>query len=72
MARGKKNLTLEEQLEKITTEINTMENSLRELKNAKKNLEEQIKMNRLTELDRLISERGLTFEDVKKLLGYEE
>lgn len=72
MARGRKKLSLDEQLTKITTEIDNMENSLKELKKAKKDLEEQIKQARLEELDELISEKGLTFEDVKKLLGCEE
>lgn len=50
MARGRKPaLTLDEQLEKITAEIENMESSLKELKGAKKDLEEQIRMNRLAE-----------------------
>ena len=68
MARGRKNLTLDEQLEKITTEIENMETSLKEMKQAKKDLEDQIKQARLAELDELISEKGLTFEQVKELL----
>ena len=68
MARGKRNLSLDEQLAKITTEIENMENSLRELKQAKKDLEEQIKMARLVELDELISSKGLSFEEVKMML----
>ena len=68
MARGRKNLTLDEQLAKITTEIENMENSLKEMKKAKKELEEQIKQARLAELDELITEKGLTFEQVKELL----
>ena len=68
MARGRKNLTLDEQLEKITTEIENMETSLKEMKKAKKELEDQIKQARLAELDELISEKGLTFEQVKELL----
>ena len=36
MARGKKTLSLDEQLIKITTEIENMENSLKEMKKAKK------------------------------------
>lgn len=39
MARGRKNLTLDEQLSKITTEIEDMENSLKEMKKTKKELE---------------------------------
>ena len=68
MARGRKSLTLDEQLAKITTEIENMELSLKEMKQTKKDLEEQIKQARLAELDEIISEKGLTFEQVKELL----
>ena len=72
MARGRKALSLDEQLEKITAEIDNMENSLKEMKKAKKDLEDQIKQARLSELDDIISEKGLSFEEVKKMLGCEE
>ena len=72
MARGRKSLSLDEQLVKITTEIDNMENSLKEMKKAKKDLEDQIKQARLAELDELISEKGLSFEEVKKMLSCEE
>ena len=69
MARGRKAaLTLDEQLEKITTEIDKMETSLKEMKKAKKDLENQIKQARLSELDDIISEKGLSFDEVKELL----
>ena len=68
MARGRKNLTLDEQLAKITTEIENMETSLKEMKQAKKELEDQIRQTRLAELDELISEKGLTFEQLVELL----
>lgn len=68
MARGVKKLSLDEQLAKITTEIENMENSLKEMKQAKKDLKEQIKMARLVELDELISSKGLSFEEVKMML----
>ena len=68
MARGRKALSLDEQLAKITTEIENMENSLKEMKKAKKDLENQIKQARLSELDDIISEKGLSFEEVKELL----
>ena len=71
MARGKK-LSLDEQLAKITTEIENMEKSLKEMKQAKKDLEEQIKQARLSELDDIISEKGLSFDEVKELLGCKE
>ena len=70
MARGRKAaLTLDEQLAKITTEIDNMESSLKEMKKAKKDLEDQIKQARLSELDDIISEKGLSFEEVKELLN---
>ena len=69
MARGRKSLSLDEQLAKITTEIDNMESSLKEMKKAKKDLEEQIKQARLAELDDIISEKGLSFEEVKELLN---
>ena len=72
MARGRKSLTLDEQLVKITTEIENMENSLKEMKKARKDLEEQIRLTRLSELDEIISEKGLSFEEVKKMLNCEE
>ena len=69
MARGRKAaLTLDEQLVKITTEIENMESSLKEMKKAKKDLENQIKHARLSELDYIISEKGLSFDEVKELL----
>ena len=72
MARGRKSLSLDEQLAKITTEIDNMESSLKEMKKAKKDLEDQIKQARLVELDEIISEKGLSFEEVKKMLSREE
>ena len=73
MARGRKaSLSLDEQLTKITTEIENMESSLKEMKKAKKDLEDQIKQARLAELDEIIAEKGLSFEEVKKMLGCKE
>lgn len=71
MARGVRKLTLDEQLEKITKEIENMETSLIELKKTKCELEEQIHQNKLEELDKLISEKGLSFDDIKKILSQE-
>ena len=69
MARGrKKALTLDEQFEKVIDDIAETEAQLKELKNTKKELEEQLKTNRIAELDEFISSRGLSIEDVKELL----
>lgn len=69
MARGRKKLTLDEQLSKITTEIEDMENSLKEMKKTKKELEEQIHQQKLSELDELIQKKGLSFDEIKELLS---
>ncbi len=69
MARGRKSYTLEEKLAKLTTEIENMESSLKEMKKTKKELEEQIRQNRLAELDELITSKGLTFENVMDMVN---
>ena len=69
MARGKKKLTLDEQLTKVTAEIEATETTLTELKATKKELEEQIHQQRLSELDELIQEKGLSFDEVKVMLS---
>ena len=68
MPRGRKSYTLEEQLERITNEISNMETSLAEMKKAKKKLEDKIKMNRLSELDDLLTEKGITIEKIMELI----
>ena len=69
MPRGRKPaLTLEEQLQKITEEIDDLKANIKELEKTKSDLEEQIRLNRLSELDDLISESGLSFEEVKEML----
>ena len=73
MARGRKPaLTLDERLDKITEEIENMENSLKELKSTKKVLEEQIRMNRLAELDEIITASGKSIDEVIESLSDEE
>ena len=56
----------------VSLVVHNMESSLKEMKKAKKDLEDQIKQARLSELDDLITEKGLSFEEVKKMLGCEE
>ena len=72
MARGKKKLTLDEQLTKVTAEIEITEATLTELKTTKKELEEQIHQQRLSELDELIQEKGLSFDEIKTMLNKAE
>lgn len=71
MARGRKSLSLNEKLEKITKDIANMENSLEELKKTKNEIEEQIRQARLSELDNLITEKGLSYEEVIEMLNKE-
>ena len=68
MARGRKSYTLDEQLEKITNEIENMEMSLKEMKQAKKGLEEQIHQNQLAELDELITSKGISLDELREML----
>lgn len=72
MARGKKKLTLDEQLTKVTAEIESTEATLTELKATKKELELQIHQQRLSELDELIQEKGLSFDELKTMLNKAE
>ena len=70
MARTKKVvLTPEEQLEKLIADIETTEADLKEMKKQKKELEMQIKIDRLSELDEIITASGRSLEEVKELLG---
>lgn len=68
MARGKKNLTLDEQLAKTLSEIENTEILLKELKDTKKELEERIHQEKLCELDKMIQESGLSFDEIKEIL----
>ena len=70
MARTKKViLTPEEQLKKLNDDIQAAEENIQELKKAKKELEEQIKMSRLTELDKIITASGKSFDEIMELLS---
>ena len=72
MARGRKKLSLDKQLEQIIIEIQNTENSLNEMKQKKKELEEKIKQQQLNELNDLIAAKGLTFDEVKRMLENKE
>ena len=69
MARGRKSYTLEERLQNITDEIDSLDAKIKEMKKEKKNLEDQVRQERLVKLDELMTERGLSFEDVEKKLS---
>lgn len=68
MARGKKNYTLEEQLEKVDNDIESTKMCLQKLEEEKKDLESQIRQHRLEEIDKLMTQNGKTFDDVMAFL----
>lgn len=68
MARGRKSYTLEEQLERVNADIENTEMCLEKLKEEKKDLEAQIRQQRLDEIDKLIISSGKTFDDIKAFL----
>lgn len=68
MARGRKSYTLDEQLNKVTNEIEIMENELKKMKQLRVELEQRIRQNKLAELDQLMSSKGLSFEELKEML----
>lgn len=69
MARIKKFLTPEEELERLNLRIAENEDALKTLKAQKKVVEEKIKQDRLEKLDRLITESGKSFDEIKELLS---
>lgn len=68
MSRMKKQITLEEQLEKVVTDIETTKTILKNLRKTKKELEEKNIINQLKKLyDKIIS-KGMSIEEVMELL----
>lgn len=63
MARGKKNTTLEDQLQDVDRKITSTEEQLKDLKSKKKKLEAAIKEDKINKLIVAIEEKGLTVED---------
>ena len=52
-----------------TAEFEATEATFIELKETKKELESQIHQQRLSELDELIQEKGLSFDELKEMLS---
>lgn len=71
MAGRKKNLTLNEELTKITEEIDIMESALQKLKVHKAELEEKVKQAQLAELYEMIMQSGKSFEEIKEIISRE-
>ena len=69
MARGKRRTQeelLNDKLEKLNADILHMEESIHEKKRQKEETENELRTLRMKELDHIISDKGLTMEDVKK------
>lgn len=69
MAKLKKNATLEEKLEYYNEAISKAESELKELKTMKKSIEQEIKDKELADLQNLMKEKGVTVDELKKLIG---
>ena len=68
MARGRKNYTLEEKLEKITNDIAAYKASIKELEEQKKQIEKEIKAQKIEQISELIEASGKSLDEVKELL----
>lgn len=68
MARGRKTYTLDEQLEKITTEIENIEKVLKEKKQEQKEILAQIEIRDMKELYQYMKDNGKTIDDIKLLI----
>ena len=71
MARGrrKQTATVEEKIVEITSEIENMESTLKALKAERKDLENQLRVKELDDLDKLMKEKGISFEKLKEMIG---
>lgn len=71
MARGrrKQTATLEEKIVEITSEIENVESTLKALKAERKDLENQLRVKELDDLDKLMKEKGISFEKLKEMIG---
>lgn len=66
MPRGRKkkeDITLEQQLENITTEIAEKEIELKELKSQQKELKKQIEEQKVNELLTVVKEKGMSLQE---------
>lgn len=75
MARGRKkqvNLTLEEQLEAVNSEIAACEEQIKELKQKRKEIDKQIKEEKKEALYQAVVESGKSIEDILSNLSGNE
>ena len=68
MARGKRAFTLEEKYNKLLEEKKIVEDALVKLNAQQKELESQLRMQRLSKLEEMISKSGKSFEEIENML----
>lgn len=71
MARGKRSLTLDERYNKLLEEKKIVEDALVKLNAQQKELESQLRMQRLSKLEEMISKSGKSFEEIEMILNQE-
>ena len=64
MARGKRNYTLEEKLERVNNDIKDIENKLSHLKCEKEEIQEQLKLKKFDEINKMIEHSTKTYDDI--------
>lgn len=69
MRKAKTQESLQEQLERVSAELERAKEDVRKLRKIKKELEEKIRINELEELDALRREKGKTIEEVRAFLS---
>lgn len=72
MARGKRSLTLDERYNKLLEEKKIVEDALVKLNEQQKELESQLRMQRLSKLEEMISKSGKSFEEIEMILNQEQ
>lgn len=66
--RTRRTFTLEEKLDRINEQIFEKEESLKNLKEQKKQIEKEIHDKKMAELEQLITGSGMTLEQIKELI----
>lgn len=66
--RTRRTFTLEEKLDRINEQIFEKEESLKKLKEQKKQIEKEIHDKKMAELEQLITGSGMTLEQIKELI----
>lgn len=72
MARKKTNYTLEEKISMLTEEIASIEESLKAKKEHKRELEKELKEQKMNDIYNLIQAKGLDLEQVKDIIANTE